>query len=107
VAAAATSRLDPARALPPLILGSSVFVQLHFVLGYLFGPVARAAIDKATGPAIAVLLAVAAVGVVFWLRRRGRRAGAQAAAEACCPACLALGVLAPRVFDLEALEPSA
>lgn len=38
VAAAATSTLSPGRALPPLILGSSVFVQLHLVLGYLFGP---------------------------------------------------------------------
>jgi membrane protein DedA with SNARE-associated domain len=106
VAAAASSRVEPARALPPLILGSSVFVQLHLALGYLFGPIARAAIDRATGPAVVVLLALAAAGVAVWLRRRGRRAGSQAAAEACCPACLALGLAAPRLFSLEPLEPA-
>jgi membrane protein DedA with SNARE-associated domain len=105
VAAAASSRVEAARALPPLILGSSVFVQLHLALGYLFGPLARAAIHRATGPTVLVLLAIAAAGVVVWLRRRGRRAGSQAAGEACCPACLALGLAAPRVFALEPLEP--
>lgn len=105
VVAAATSDVNPARALPPLILGSSVFVQLHFVLGYVFGPVAREAIEKATGPALVALATVAVLGVVFWFARRGRRAGAQAAAEACCPACVALGALAPKVLGLRPLEP--
>ena len=105
VVAAATSRIEPGRALPPLILGSSVFVQLHLVLGYLLGPLAREALEAAKGPAVVVLLAAAAVGVAFWLRRRGRQAGAQAAAEACCPACLALGVIVPKAFKLDALEP--
>ncbi|MGH9280379.1 MAG: DedA family protein [Acidimicrobiales bacterium] len=106
VAAAATSTVPAARALPALILGSSVFVQLHLVLGYLFGPVAREAVHQATGPAIAVLVALALVGVFVWIRRRGRRDGAQAATEACCPVCLALGKLAPGTFGLEALEPA-
>jgi membrane protein DedA with SNARE-associated domain len=106
VVAAATSGLNPARALPPLVLGSSVFVQLHLALGYLFGPVARSAIEQATGPAVVVLIAVVLVGVVIWFRRRGRRAGAQAATEACCPACLVLGLAAPRLFSLEPLEPA-
>jgi membrane protein DedA with SNARE-associated domain len=88
-----------------MILGASVFVQLHLLLGYFVGPVARAAIEKATSPAVILLAALAVLGVALWLRRRGRRAGAQAATEACCPACLALGVLAPRAFGLAALEP--
>lgn len=104
VAAAASSKVTPARALPPLILGSSVFVQLHLLLGYLFGPVARAAVEKAASPAIIGMVALALLGVAFWLRRRGRRSGAQAATEACCPACLALGVLAPKAFGLSPLE---
>lgn len=108
VAAAATSSVPAGRALPPLVLGSSVFVQLHLLLGYLFGPVARAAIHQATGPAVLAALAIVAAGVAFWLRRRGRRAGAQAAGEACCPACLVLGVAAPKLFDgLASLEPAS
>ena len=43
--AAATSRIDLRRALLPLIIGSSVFVQLHLVLGYAVGPVARDALE--------------------------------------------------------------
>lgn len=104
VVAAGTSTIAPERAIPPLVLGSSVFVQLHLVLGYLLGPAARSALDRATGPVLAVLLAVAAGGVAVWLVRRGRRRGAQAATEACCPACLALGALVPNAFGLGGLE---
>ena len=107
VAAAATSGVGSARAVPALVLGSSVFAQLHLVLGYLFGPLAREAIHKSAGPAVAVLVIVALAGVVFWLRRRGREAGTQSASEACCPACLALGTAVPRLLRLEGLEPSA
>jgi membrane protein DedA with SNARE-associated domain len=106
VVAAATSRLEPARAIPPLVVGSTVFVQLHLVLGYVFGPVARSALEAAKGPAIAVLVVVAVAGAAYWLRRRGRAAGAQAASEACCPACLALGTAAPRLLGLQPLEPA-
>ena len=105
VAAASTSPVSTRRALPALVVGSSVFLQLHLLLGYTVGPVARDAVDAAKGPAIAALVLVAVAGVVFWLRRRGTRAGAQAAAEACCPACLALGVIAPKAFALDDLEP--
>lgn len=107
VAAAATSGVAAAGALPALVLGSSVFAQLHLVLGYLFGPLAREAIHRAAAPAVAVLVIVALAGVVFWLRRRGRAAGSQSASEACCPACLALGTAVPRLLRLEGLEPSA
>jgi membrane protein DedA with SNARE-associated domain len=105
VAAAGLSGLGPRRALPALIIGSSVFVQLHFVLGYTLGPLARDAIEQAKGPAVAVLLVSAAAGVALWLMKRGGRAGAQSATEACCPACLALGLLTPRVLGVNQLEP--
>ena len=104
VVAAGSSELAPAQALPPLILGSSVFVQLHIVLGYLLGPAAREALEEAKGPTILVLALLTLAGVAFWLRRRGARKGLQAAGEACCPACLALGALTPRVFRLEPLD---
>jgi membrane protein DedA with SNARE-associated domain len=104
VVAAATSTMSPGRALPPLVLGSSVFVQLHFVLGYVLGPAARRALDRARGPAVLVLAAVVVAGAGAWLVKRGARRGAQAASEACCPACLALGALSPTAFGLSALE---
>ena len=103
VVAAGSSTLAPRRALPPLVLGSSVFVQLHVALGYLLGPAARDLLEEAKGPAVAVLVVLAVAGVVFWLWRRGTRRGLQSAGEACCPACLALGTLTPRAFSLDPL----
>jgi membrane protein DedA with SNARE-associated domain len=103
VLATGSSGVSVARALPALVVGSSVFLQLHLALGYLLGPVARDAIDSAQGPALAVLALVALAGVAVWIRTRGRRKGVQASAEACCPACLALGLLVPRATGLEAL----
>ncbi|MEA2716315.1 MAG: hypothetical protein QOI99_632 [Actinomycetota bacterium] len=103
VLAAGSSGVSPARALPALVLGSSVFLQLHLLLGYLLGPVARDAIQSAKGPALAVLALVAVAGVVLWIRRRGRRKGLQASSEACCPACLAHGLLVPHAAGLEAI----
>ncbi len=103
VVAAGSSGMSVRRALPALFIGSSVFLQLHLVLGYLLGPLARDAIESAMGPALAVLAVVAVAGVVVWLVRRGRREGAQAATEASCPACLALGLLVPKVGGLEDL----
>lgn len=103
VVAAGTSTTAPAQALPALVIGSSVFVQLHLFLGYFLGPAARDALDKAKGPTVVVLLAVAAVGAVLWIRRRGTRAGLQSSAEACCPACMALGLLTPKAFQLDPL----
>ena len=103
VVAAGSSNLAPARALPPLVLGSSLFIQLHVVLGYVLGPAAREALEEARGPAIAVLAFLVVAGVAFWLWRRGARRGLQSAGEACCPACLALGALAPRAFAVDDL----
>ena len=49
VLAAAASGLGWRRALPALILGSSVFPQLHLVLGLLLGPLAVQAFNAAKG----------------------------------------------------------
>jgi membrane protein DedA with SNARE-associated domain len=103
VLAAGSSGVSPARALPALVVGSSVFLQLHLVLGYVLGPVARDAIESAKGPAIAVLVVLALAGVALWIRKRGRAKGVQASAEACCPACLALGLLVPRAAGMESM----
>jgi hypothetical protein len=78
------------------VLGSSVFLQLHLFLGYFLGKPARDLIERATVPAILVVLALVLGAAAFWLVRRGRKGGAQAWTEAACPACLALGVLGER-----------
>jgi membrane protein DedA with SNARE-associated domain len=103
VLGAAGTAIPARRAIPALALGSSVFLQLHLVLGYVLGPVARDAIEAAKGPALAVLAALAVAGVAVWLARRGRRSGAQAATEACCPVCLALGAVLPDRAGLKTL----
>ncbi len=104
VIAAGVSGLNARRALPALIVGSSVFLQLHLVLGLLLGPLADRAFDRAKGPALAVAAALVAAGVVFWLARRRKRAAAPAAwMEASCPACIGVSLLAGRVPSLAGL----
>src|ERR1700751_168396 len=58
VIAAGVSGLNGWRTLPALIVGSSVFLQLHLVLGLLLGPLADQAFDRAKGPPIAILAVV-------------------------------------------------
>jgi membrane protein DedA with SNARE-associated domain len=96
VVAAGASGVSPWQALPALTLGSSVFLQLHLVLGLLFGPLAHKAFDQAKGPAVVGVVVLVAVAVAVSLVRRGRRAGAQACTEAACPVCLALALVAER-----------
>jgi membrane protein DedA with SNARE-associated domain len=112
--AAGCSGVRPRRALPALLLGATVFAQLHLVLGYALGPVARDLFDQAKGPAMLIGLAVLAAAGAFWFVRRGRRAGGEAWREAACPACLVLGVVgdtlvesASRKTGAVSTEPSA
>ena len=111
VIAAAVSGLNGRRALPALVVGSSVFLQLHLVLGLLLGPLADRAFDQAKGPALAAAAVLVVAGLVFWRVRRRKRAAAPAAwMEAACPACVGLNLLAGRVSalsDLTTPEPSA
>ena len=103
VLAAAASGLGWRRALPALILGSSVFLQLHLVLGLLLGPLADQAFNAAKGPALLALAALVAGAFVFWRVRRGRRGGAEAWAEAACPVCIGLGAISDRIPGLAGL----
>ena len=90
VLAAALSSVPARRAVPLLVLGSSVFIQLHLVLGFYLGPLAESAFKHAEAPALVVIALLVVAGVAFWLIRRGRKAGAHAWTEATCPACLLL-----------------
>ena len=60
------ARFGPGRALAALVLGSSLFVQAHLLLGYLLGPAAREVLEQARLPVL-----VAAVVVVVTGRRPG------------------------------------
>jgi membrane protein DedA with SNARE-associated domain len=100
---AAASTVPAAVALPLLVLGSTVFLEAHLVLGYVLGAAASRVLSAA-GPvvvAVVVLLALAALARVLLRRRRSSRApdgdldepadvGADVRgwAEAACPACL-------------------
>lgn len=90
VVAAASSRLRTLRAMFWLVLGGSIFIQLHLVLGYFLGPVAEDLFKRAQVPMLIVLGALVVAGVAYWLIRHGRRRGTHAWSEATCPACIAL-----------------
>ena len=99
VVAAGVSGLSARRALPALFLGSSLFLQLHLVLGLLLGPLAVQAFDRAKGPALAVAAALVIGAFVIWRVRKGPRAAREAWAEAACPACIGISLLAARIPD--------
>jgi membrane protein DedA with SNARE-associated domain len=103
VIAAAVSGLSARRALPALILGSSVFLQVHLVLGLLLGPLAVRAFDQAKGPALAVAAVLVAGTLAFWLIRRRRRGSSKAWTEASCPVCLGVTLLSDRIPALAGL----
>ena len=104
VIAAGVSGLNGRRALPALIVGSSVFLQLHLVLGLLLGPLADRAFNQAKGPALVAAAVLIAAGLVFWRVRRRQRAAAPAAwIEATCPVCIGVSLLAGRVPGLAGL----
>jgi hypothetical protein len=95
VVAAASSGIRVGRALPALVLGSSLFLQAHLLRGYALGPAARELLERARLPVL-VAAAVVVVGVAILLPRRGRRSRAtRVLAEGACPACLALDLLGP------------
>ena len=105
VVAASTAGLSPARALPALVVGSTVFVQAHFVLGYLFGPAVLEVFERTLPVALGrggLLLIVAAV---VWLRRRGRGGGVQAFEEAGCPVCMVVGAAGDRLLAARPASP--
>jgi membrane protein DedA with SNARE-associated domain len=93
VVAAAGGGIRAGRALPALVLGSSLFLQAHLLLGYLLGPAARDLLERARLPVLVAAALVLAGVAVLVLRRRRRSRTARVLAEGACPACLALGLL--------------
>jgi membrane protein DedA with SNARE-associated domain len=95
--AAGSSGLHSRRALPPLILGATVFVQLHLVLGLAIGPLAVDLFHRAAAVAVVLAVVLVAGAAVVWIVRRGRRRGAYAWKEAACPVCLGLAAVTDRL----------
>lgn len=93
VIGAAGAPIPWTKTLPPLLIGSTLFVQAHLLLGYTVGPVARRVVHAATGPMLLVLAGLLVVSVVVWIRKRGSRGAVEAFSEASCPACLAVAVV--------------
>ena len=97
---AAASAVPAAVALPPLVLGSTVFLEIHLVLGYALGAAADRVLAAAGPVVLATVLLLALVALVRALlrrRRTGDRDRLQGWTEAACPACLiAAGVPALR-----------
>jgi hypothetical protein len=76
-------------------------MQIHFVLGYLFGPLARDWIARAGSvPLIAAVVVLLLAGILVWWWRRGVATRLTGLAEACCPACLAAGAIEALVMPL-------
>ena len=75
-----------------LVLGSSLFLPAHMVLGYALGPAARELLEQARLPVLAVAAIVLAATATLLLRRRRPRV-TRVLAEGACPACLALGLV--------------
>ena len=96
VLAAGASGLKPRVALPLLLLGSSLFVQAHVVLGFLAGEAARDLLERAAGWGLAAVVLLAIAGIVMWVTRRGRRMGPRGWAEGSCPVCITAGLLATK-----------
>jgi membrane protein DedA with SNARE-associated domain len=99
VVAAGGSGLRLRRALLPLAIGSTVFLQLHLILGYVVGPEAREAIAALTRPFLIVVVVLAGAAAVAWFvgRRRGRADDGPALwHEGVCPVCLAAAAVERR-----------
>jgi len=85
--------------LPGLIGGSGAFLTLHFVIGYVGGPIVSAVMRAANLPMLVFIAAFFAIGLAGWMLMRRRRKKAVDAtlerlndwADASCPVCLALG----------------
>ena len=106
VIAAGLAGLAAVRFAGGLTIGSTIFIALHLVLGYVFGPSVLTMLDNVNLPVVPVLVGLALVGLAVWLgrsylrRRRGAAAPEEDTAravaawtEAACPICMVVGRL--------------
>ncbi len=92
VLAAATAGVPARRSLPALVLGSTLFLQAHLLIGLSVAAPVAAALGSPAGRLALVAVVVTLAAVAVLLRRR-RRTAPVAWRDGTCPACLALAVL--------------
>jgi membrane protein DedA with SNARE-associated domain len=104
IAAAAFAALPFARFVAGLAVGNGVFVGGHFVAGFALGPAAAVMVSVA-GIGVAVVVAIGIAGLVAWRLVRSRRTvggpaeprdGVAEWTDASCPACLVVAVAVSR-----------
>jgi membrane protein DedA with SNARE-associated domain len=101
IAASGIAALPTSDFAPGLVLGNTLFVGAHFLLGFIVGVPAVAFVQSAGATlAVGALVLFAVIGAIGWLAiRRRRRQQAEGAltfgawADACCPACLAVALV--------------
>jgi 4-hydroxybenzoate polyprenyltransferase len=91
--------------LPGLVVGSGLFLGLHFAIGYLGGPLIGASSNSANLPLVTIFAALLVLGLAGWMvmrrRTRIRKEGAVTVtlerlndwSDASCPVCLAIGAV--------------
>lgn len=115
VAACALAAVPLRSFFPGLVAGSTLFLALHFTLGYSIGPLVVAALGTLPVPVVVVggvAALVAGFGVWALIRVRGRAEGrgerlASALGawyDAACPLCLAAGVFQARARSQRARQ---
>jgi membrane protein DedA with SNARE-associated domain len=116
IAACGLAALSMRVFIPGLLLGSGLFLSLHFFLGAVIGALIGALAQSIPLPVlIAAVLALVLVGLGVWVAiRRSQRPAAPAGDvvaealeawhEATCPVCLALGAAGGRITS--SVEPS-
>jgi LPXTG-motif cell wall-anchored protein len=92
----ALAGVSPRRALPALVAGSVVFVELHVLLGYLLGDAAGRAASQATPYLLVGAAALAALGALWLVRKRK----ANSLKEGICPLCVAVARFQPGLDEL-------
>lgn len=98
IAASGVAALPMRDFAPGLVIGNTLFVGLHFMLGFVVGVPAAAVLERyGLWLLVGGVALFAAIGAIGWLIVRRRRTGTRAAlsswADAACPACLGLALL--------------
>jgi membrane protein DedA with SNARE-associated domain len=94
VIATGTSGVPLRKLFPALLIGSTIFVQSHLVLGMVLGPAAVYLLENARIPLICGAVVLLIGGLAVWAYLHGHRGALHSWSHAGCPACLVTGLIA-------------